>query len=72
LRRAFPPEPFRYIGARAVRHAVAQSDLAADEGRVPGMIVRGLTRLAPAGLSPVRKNVDAGSNAPASSTLRSP
>jgi putative aminophosphonate oxidoreductase len=71
LRRAFPPEPFRYIGARAVRHAVAQSDLAADEGRVPGIFVRGLTRLAPAGLSPVRKNVDAGSSAPASSTLRS-
>ncbi|SEK13927.1 putative aminophosphonate oxidoreductase [Paraburkholderia diazotrophica] len=72
LRRAFPPEPFRYIGARVVRQAVAQSDLAADEGRVPGLIVRGLTRLAPAGLSPVRKNADAGSDPLASSTLRSP
>jgi putative aminophosphonate oxidoreductase len=58
LQRGFPPEPIRYVGARLVRSAVARSDLAADEGRTPGMIVRGLTRLAPAGLSPVRSNSD--------------
>ena len=54
LKRAFPPEPLRYVGARIVRHAVEQSDRAADEGRVPGFVIRGLTRLAPAGLSPTR------------------
>jgi putative aminophosphonate oxidoreductase len=54
LKRAFPPEPLRYVGARLVRYAVERSDHAADEGRVPGVVVRGLTRLAPAGLSPTR------------------
>jgi putative aminophosphonate oxidoreductase len=54
LRRAFPPEPFRYFGGRLVRHAVAQSDRAADEGRDTGLLVRALTKLAPAGLSPTR------------------
>ena len=54
LHRAFPPEPLRYVGARLVRYAVDRSDHAADEGRVPGVVVRGLTRLAPAGLSPTR------------------
>ncbi|SIT39788.1 Glycine/D-amino acid oxidase, deaminating [Paraburkholderia ribeironis] len=65
LQRAFPPEPFRYVGAQIVRRAVAQSDHAADEGRAPGMIVRGLTRLAPAGLSPIRTNADGSDNPPA-------
>lgn len=56
LRRAFPPEPFRYFGGRLVRNAVEQSDLAADEGRDTGLLVRALTALAPAGLSPTRSS----------------
>ena len=37
--RFLPPEPFRYIGARAVREALIRQDEALDAGREPGSLV---------------------------------
>ena len=54
LERAFPPEPFRYVGGKLVRAAVARRDHADDVGGKPDFVTRALVRLAPAGLSPVR------------------
>lgn len=52
--RGLPGEPWRYIGGRVVRGAVARKERAEDaEGR-PALIDRGLARLAPAGLVPIR------------------
>lgn len=48
-----PREPFRYIGGRIVRGAVARKERAEDEGRPPARIDRALARLAPAGLVPL-------------------
>jgi putative aminophosphonate oxidoreductase len=64
LRRAFPPEPFRYFGGQLVRRAVMQSDRAADEGRSAGRLVCALTKLAPAGLSPTRQPGELASGMP--------
>ncbi len=54
LQRDFPPEPFRYLGGRLVRHAVGQVDLAADENRQPSWLMQQLCKLAPSGLSPTK------------------
>ena len=43
--RRFPPEPFRYIGARIVREALIRQDELADDGRRAGLFVRELSRL---------------------------
>ena len=43
--RRFPPEPFRYVGARMVREALVRKDETEDAGRRPGPIVRALARL---------------------------
>ncbi|MDQ4034982.1 MAG: FAD-binding oxidoreductase [Chloroflexota bacterium] len=43
--RRFPPEPFRYIGARIVREALIRQDELADDGRRAGPLVRELSRL---------------------------
>ena len=43
--RRFPPEPFRYVGARLVREALVRKDETEDAGRRPGPIVRALARL---------------------------
>jgi glycine/D-amino acid oxidase-like deaminating enzyme len=43
--RAFPPEPFRGIGARAFREAMGHRERAEEAGREPRAIVRELTRL---------------------------
>ena len=51
--RGLPPEPFRYIGGRLVKAAVARKEHAEDDGRSPAWIDRRLTSLAPAGLVPV-------------------
>ncbi|MFO0997655.1 MAG: FAD-dependent oxidoreductase [Alphaproteobacteria bacterium] len=48
----FPPEPFRYVGAYAVRAAIRRKERAEDEGRVPRRIDTWLAGLAPAGLTP--------------------
>jgi len=38
--RFLPPEPFRYIGARAIREALIRQDDALDAGRRPGILTR--------------------------------
>lgn len=52
LRRAFPPEPFRYLGGRLVCNAIWKMDVAADEGRPATLLARTIASFAPAGLSP--------------------
>ncbi len=48
-----PGEPWRYIGGRVVRSAVARKERAEDAGRRPARIDLALARLAPAGLVPL-------------------
>jgi glycine/D-amino acid oxidase-like deaminating enzyme len=43
--RRFPPEPFRFMGARVIREAIVASEQAADEGRRAAWPVRALARL---------------------------
>ncbi len=43
--RFLPPEPFRSIGARAIREALIQQDDALDAGRSPGLLTRLVTRV---------------------------
>jgi putative aminophosphonate oxidoreductase len=51
---AFPPEPLRYLGGLLVRGAVERKEEAENAGREPGVFVRRLAALAPAGLVPTR------------------
>lgn len=43
--RRFPPEPFRYLGARVIREAIVAKEQADDLGRRPSPIVRALVRI---------------------------
>ena len=43
--RAFPPEPFRSVGARVIREAIVRRELAEEAGREPGRVVAALSRL---------------------------
>ena len=43
--RAFPPEPFRYLGARVIREAIVRREQAEESGRRPNPIVAAVTRL---------------------------
>jgi glycine/D-amino acid oxidase-like deaminating enzyme len=43
--RLLPPEPFRFIGARAIREALIQQDDALDAGRRPGLLTRLVARV---------------------------
>ena len=52
--RGLPGEPWRYLGGRVVRGAVARKERAQDAGRRPARLDRALARLAPAGLVPVQ------------------
>jgi len=52
--KGFPPEPFRYLGGHLVRAAIVREEKAEDKGRRVDPITRGLVRLAPAGLVPVK------------------
>jgi glycine/D-amino acid oxidase-like deaminating enzyme len=45
LPRAFPPEPFRYIGARVAREAIVRTEQAQERGERPSWILRELSRL---------------------------
>ena len=49
-RRDMPIEPIRYWGARVIRAAVRQKDLAESSNRHPGRVVRTLASLAPRGV----------------------
>jgi len=51
--RGLPAEPFRYVGGRIVRSAVARKERAEEAGRRPARIDRAVARLAPAGLVPL-------------------
>ena len=42
--RRFPPEPFRYVGARLIREALVRKDEAEDRGRRPNALVRLVAR----------------------------
>lgn len=50
--RGFPPEPFRYVGAHAVRAAIERKDRLDHEGRAAGPITRALYALKPASYKP--------------------
>jgi putative aminophosphonate oxidoreductase len=52
--RGFPGEPWRYVGGRIVRAAVARKERAQDAGRSPARVDRALAALAPAGLVPLQ------------------
>jgi glycine/D-amino acid oxidase-like deaminating enzyme len=43
--RLLPPEPFRFVGARAIREALIQQDDALDAGRRPGLLTRLVARV---------------------------
>ncbi|MFL5768522.1 MAG: NAD(P)/FAD-dependent oxidoreductase [Chloroflexota bacterium] len=43
--RAFPPEPLRYVGARAFREAIAIRERAEEQGRSPNALIREVSRL---------------------------
>ena len=43
--RRFPPEPFRYVGARLIREALVRKDEAEDVGRRPAWIWRSIARV---------------------------
>jgi hypothetical protein len=45
LPRAFPPEPFRYVGARIVREAIVRTESAEERGIRPGPVLRQVSRL---------------------------
>ena len=45
LPRAFPPEPFRYVGARIVREAIVRTESARERGRPPGPLMRRISRV---------------------------
>jgi glycine/D-amino acid oxidase-like deaminating enzyme len=49
-----PPEPFRYLGGRVLRAAVAATEQAEDDGRRPPRLAAAATALAPPGLLPTR------------------
>jgi glycine/D-amino acid oxidase-like deaminating enzyme len=45
LPRAFPPEPFRYAGARVVREAIVRREQAEEREQPVGRVLREVTRL---------------------------
>lgn len=49
-----PPEPFRYVGALAVRAAIRRKDRLGHRGRRPGLIAGRLAALAPGGIVTTR------------------
>lgn len=51
----FPPEPFRYVGARVIRSALARREAAEDANEQPRPIDTALSNLMPGGLVPVKK-----------------
>ena len=43
--RAFPPEPFRYLGTRAIREAIVRREQAEESGRPPNRLALAISRL---------------------------
>lgn len=50
----FPPEPFRYVGARMVRSALARREAAEDVGKKPAKLDVALASFMPGGMVPVK------------------
>ncbi|MFO1091331.1 MAG: FAD-dependent oxidoreductase [Hyphomicrobiales bacterium] len=59
VRRGFPREPFRYVGAHFVRGAVRRRDRLEHLGRHPDPLTRWLAGLAPSGVTPSKANIAA-------------
>ena len=43
--RAFPPEPFRYVGARLFREAIVRREVAEEAGRRPNRVAHAISRI---------------------------
>ena len=54
--RDFPPEPFRYVGSKLLRHALIKADKADDTDKPTPWFSRMMARFAPAGVSPFKVN----------------
>lgn len=52
----YPPEPLKFVGGIALRAVLARKERTEDRDKSPGPLVRALSRLAPPGLVPVRRN----------------
>lgn len=52
---SFPPEPFRYVGARMIKGALMRKERAEDRGGEPRRLDVALSGLMPGGLVPVEK-----------------
>jgi glycine/D-amino acid oxidase-like deaminating enzyme len=57
VRRGFPPEPFRFVGAHFVRGAVRRRDRMEHQGRKPDAVTAWLAGLAPSGVTPSKANI---------------
>jgi glycine/D-amino acid oxidase-like deaminating enzyme len=57
VRRGFPPEPFRFLGAHLVRGAVRRRDTLEHAGQRPDRITAWLAGLAPSGVTPSQANI---------------
>lgn len=57
VRRGFPPEPFRFVGAHLVRGAVRRRDRMEHLGRRPDPLTAWLAHLAPSGVTPSKANL---------------
>lgn len=52
----YPPEPLKFIGGVTLRSVLARKERTEDRNKKPGPVIQALSRLAPPGLVPVRKN----------------
>ena len=57
IRRGFPPEPFRFIGAHFVRGAVRRRDALEHRNKKPDPLTSLLAGLAPSGVTPSKANI---------------
>ncbi|MBL8581304.1 MAG: FAD-dependent oxidoreductase [Rhizobiaceae bacterium] len=57
VRRGFPPEPFRFVGAHFVRGAVRRRDKLEHAGRKPDPVTAWVAGLAPSGVTPSKANI---------------
>ena len=57
IRRGFPPEPFRFIGAHFVRGAVRRRDKLEHQNRKPDPLTAWFAGLAPSGVTPSKANI---------------
>jgi glycine/D-amino acid oxidase-like deaminating enzyme len=57
VKRGFPPEPIRFLGAHFVRGAVRRRDRLEHENRKAGPVTTWLAGLAPSGVTPSKANI---------------